>query len=88
MSDNITERLKQIIVNDLDVNVEMNSIREDITLFEGGIGLDSIAIMEFVSLIEQVFGIEFSDEELGTEPFQSLTVLTEFILMKSATEQA
>jgi len=88
MSDKITERLKQIIVNDLDVNIKMDAIREDITLFEGGIGLDSIAIMEFVSMIEQVFGIEFSDEELGTEPFQSLNVLTEFIVKKSETVQA
>jgi len=88
MTENITERLKQIIVNDLDVKIEMDSIRDDITLFEGGIGLDSIAIMEFVSMIEQVFGIEFSDDELGTEPFQSLNVLTQFIVNKSTTEQA
>ena len=80
----ITEGLKQIIANDLDVNVSLDSIQEDASLLEGGIGLDSVAIMEFVSIIEEKFNFEFSDDELGSEPFQSLATLSEFIANKTA----
>lgn len=84
----ITQRLKQIIVNDLDIKADMESIREDITLFEGGIGLDSIAVMEFISILEQQFGFEFSDEELSLEPFQTLNKLSEFVERKMALNAA
>ena len=78
------ERLKHIIANDLDINVDMESLREDITLLEGGIGLDSIAVMEFISILEQSFGFQFSDDELSMEPFQNLTTLTAFVEKKVA----
>ncbi len=80
----ITERLKQIIANDLDVNADMESIRDDVSLLEGGIGLDSVAVMEFISIIEEKYDFKFSDDELSMEPFQSLTVLSEFVAKKTA----
>ena len=55
----ITERLKHIIANELDVNVREDSIQEDDSLLEGGVGLDSVAVMEFISIIEEKFDFEF-----------------------------
>ncbi len=78
------ERLKHIIANDLDIKIDKDSIRDDISLLEGGIGLDSIAVMEFISLLEQSFGFQFSDDELSMEPFENLTTLTEFVENKIA----
>lgn len=79
----IIERLKHIIANELDVNASLENIREDVSLLEGGIGLDSVALMEFICILEEKFGFEFSDEELSTEPFESLTVLSNFIAEKT-----
>lgn len=84
----ITERLKDIIANDLDVNADRESIQDDVSLLEGGIGLDSVAVMEFISIIEEKFGFQFSDDELSMEPFQSLTTLSEFVASKTATASA
>lgn len=81
-TNDITERLKDIIVNNLDVNANIDSIRNDVSLLEGGIGLDSVAVMEFISIIEEKFDFQFSDDELGMEPFQSLNALTEFVAGK------
>lgn len=78
----ITERLKHIIANDLDVNVSEDSIQEDDSLLEGGVGLDSVAVMEFISIIEEKFDFEFSDDELSMEPFQSLNTLGAFVASK------
>jgi len=78
----ITERLKQIIAEELDINVKMENIRTDVGLLEDGIGMDSVAIMEFISIIEEKFGFQFSDSELSMEPFKNLTVLSEFIAEK------
>lgn len=84
MNKEITERLKSIIVNDLDVNADMDSIQNDVTLLEGGIGLDSVAIMEFISIIEEKFDFQLSDDELSMEPFQSLDILSTFIAEKTS----
>ncbi len=78
----ITQQLKKIITTDLDVNVDETSLVGDIGLLEGGIGLDSIAVMELISIIEQTFGFEFSDDDLNMDAFQTLTTLSEFVTQK------
>ena len=84
----IIEQLKQIIANDLDINADPATLRDDVTLLEGGIGLDSIAVMELISILEQTFEFEFSDDELNMEPFQTLTTLSQFVAKKIALQQA
>jgi len=84
----ITERLKQIIADDLDIDVRLESIRDDMGLMEDGIGLDSVALMEFISIVEDEFGFAFSDDELGMAPFESLRVLSEFVAAKIAVTTA
>ncbi len=78
----ITQQLKKIIANDLDVNVNQESLVDDVCLLEGGIGLDSIAVMELISILEQTFGFTFSDDDLNMEAFQTLSTLSDFITQK------
>lgn len=78
----ITERLKKIIAEELDINAKSENIRDDVGLLENGIGMDSVAIMEFISIIEAQFGFQFSDAELSMEPFQNLKALSAFIATK------
>ena len=82
MSETVTEQLKAIVAEELDVNLKVEEIDENASLFEDGLGFDSIATVEFISLIEQHFGIEFSDGELNPELFSSLKVLADFIASK------
>lgn len=73
MSEIIIEKLKKIISEELDVNLGMGDIDENTPLLESGeeksLGLDSITIVELISLIEQGFEIEFSDSELNLLKF-------------------
>ena len=59
MADNIIAQLKNIIVEELDVNRKIEEIDEASSLFEEGLGLDSVTIMEFIALIEKKFGFQF-----------------------------
>ncbi len=85
MADNIIAQLKTIIVEELDVNRKLEEIDEESSLFEEGLGLDSVTIMEFIALIEKCFNFQFSDEELSMEPFKNLQVLADFISTKLGT---
>jgi acyl carrier protein len=82
MAENVTGQLKHIIAEGLDVNLKLEEIDETASLFEEGIGLDSMAIMEFIILIEERFGFEFSDSELSVELFRNLNALADFISTK------
>ncbi|MEM9540467.1 MAG: acyl carrier protein [Cyanobacteria bacterium P01_E01_bin.42] len=86
--DTTIDKLKTIIADDLDVNLKKDDIDEDASLFEGGLGLDSIVIVELISLIEENFEIEFSDLELNPEYFSNLKVLAEFVSQKLASPEA
>lgn len=79
----ITERLKDIIVSELDINASRDTLQDDVSLLENGVGLDSVSVMEFISIIEEKFGFEFSDDELSMEPFESLKTLSEFIAKRT-----
>jgi len=83
MIESVTEQLKQIISQDLDVNLKQEEIDDEVSLFEGGLGLDSVVIMEFISLIEARFGFKFSDDELNMEQFKNLKILAEFVSAKA-----
>ena len=82
MTKDVIDQLKQIIAQELDVNLGVEEIDEDASLFEEGIGLDSMAVMDFILLIEGRFGFEFSESELEVELFRNLRVLANFIATK------
>lgn len=83
MSQDMLDKLKDIIVNELDVNLKREDIDENASLFEEGIGLDSVTIMEFISLIEANFSIQFAEEELDFELFKNLNTLASFVVSKT-----
>jgi acyl carrier protein len=81
------EQMKTIIADELDVNLRREDIEADTPLFEDGLGLDSIAIMAFITLIEEHFEFQFAEDELTMEPFQNLRTLAQFISARGATPQ-
>ena len=78
------ERLKDIIADELDARIARADIALDTPLFEGGLGLDSVVLVELISLVEQAFAIRFNDDELLPESFRSVRVLADVIESKAA----
>ena len=83
----LVNQLKEIIAEQLDVNLKVEEIDENVSLFEDGLGLDSISIVEFILLIEENFGFIFSDSELTPEFFSNLSALANLIGAKMAGTQ-
>jgi acyl carrier protein len=82
-NDEIKTKLKELIVTKLDANIRMDDLTDDeASLFEGGVGLDSISIVNFIVVIEKYFGFRFEDEEVSMELFTNLNTLSAFIGQK------
>ena len=79
MTDSVVSKLKQIIAEDLDVDLKVEEIDEKVPLFEEGLGLDSVVLVELISLIERRFGFEFEDEDLNVETFHNIQSLAAII---------
>ena len=87
MSENVIQKLKEVMADELDINLSAEEIDESVTLFEDGLGLDSVVIVELISLVEKNFDVEFSDSELNLENFSNLTVLANVITSKQQEAQ-
>lgn len=85
--ENVIDQLKHIIADELEMNIKLKEIDENISLFEEGIGLDSVTLMEYIVLIEERFGLRFSEEELNIEPFSNLRTLAHHISNKLEMEK-
>lgn len=79
MSDQVLEQIKRIVVEDLDVNLKYEDLDETVPLFEEGLALDSVILVELISFIEKRFGIELGDEALNTETFKNLQSIARVI---------
>jgi acyl carrier protein len=79
MTDQVLEQIKRIVVEDLDVNLTYEDLDETVPLFEEGLALDSVILVELISFIEKRFDIELGDEALNTETFKNLQSIARVI---------
>jgi acyl carrier protein len=79
MADQVLERIKRIVVEDLDVNLKYEDLDETVPLFEEGLALDSVILVELISFIEKRFNIVLQDEALSMETFQNLRSVARMI---------
>ena len=74
----IIAELKQLIAG-LDAQLPADPIEDTTLLFEGGLGLDSFAVLELIISVEESFGIEFDKSDLVPDSFRSLYTLSTVI---------
>jgi acyl carrier protein len=75
----VVHQLKQILVQDLLLEVTLDQIPDDYSLLEDGLALDSIVIEEFIVLIEDRFNVRFDDRVLSPKILSNLSMLAEFV---------
>jgi acyl carrier protein len=80
--DSIREKLRGIIAGDLDANIDIRDLRDDVSLYDDGLGLDSIAIINLIVLVEKKFDINFEEQEISSSIFASIDHLSRFIASK------
>jgi acyl carrier protein len=82
MSDNASDlntKIKEGIVRSLRLPIKSEEIGDDMPLFDGGLGLDSIDVLELVLELERQFGVSISDEQAGRNVLRSVNTIAEFV---------
>jgi acyl carrier protein len=79
----IVERLKSTLTT-LDVRLPADRIEDTTLLFDGGLGLDSFAIIELIGLVERSFAFEFAESDLCPESFTDVITLGRVIARSTA----
>lgn len=85
---NIEDRVKNVIMKTLRINLDANEIKRDTSLMGKGLGLDSVGVMELVVGLEQEFDLYFEDSDLSGELFGSIGSLTNYISEKLENKHA
>ncbi|UHA75639.1 phosphopantetheine-binding protein [Paenibacillus sp. 481] len=79
----LTDKIKAIIVERLDMELEPAFITDDQPLFGRGLGLDSIDALELIVVIEDEFEVTIFDDNM--EVFGSVNKLADYITAHSQT---
>lgn len=76
----LIEELKKKVLVILNIHdVSLNDIDNDAPLVGSELGIDSIDILELVTVIEKDYGVKIDNKELGEKVFSSFTSLAQYI---------
>jgi acyl carrier protein len=78
----IVNDLKRILTQDLFVAIPENEIKLDDSLADD-LGVDSVGLVELVTILEEKYGIEIDGREAASEPLRTLDGLSNFIMVKT-----
>jgi len=77
--DTLADEVKAAIVRCLRMPITPEEIRNDLPLFDEGLGLDSIDALEIVLELQRSFAVEIGDEEVGKRVLRSVSSIVAFI---------
>ncbi|RQO65150.1 acyl carrier protein [Pedobacter sp. KBW06] len=78
-TDEVMSTLKMIAAENLETDVSADDIDENASLYEDGIGLDSINVVSFIVAVEEKFELSFDGDDINTSVFSNLKSLAEYI---------
>ncbi|MDP6700527.1 MAG: phosphopantetheine-binding protein [Candidatus Latescibacteria bacterium] len=81
-AERVIEKVKELVIRVLQVEVDPAEIAEDEPLFGDGLGADSMVALELVAAIEEEFAIDVTDAELRVELFESVAALADYVAGK------
>ncbi len=77
----LISELKVKIIDTLSLlDVVPEDIGDDAPLVGGGLGIDSIDVLELVLMLEKDYGVKIETRETGVMAFATVRALTEFVL--------
>ena len=71
----IETRIRKVLIDSLSVNIDESELHYD-EGFEELISVDSLASLQFLTAVENEFGITFSDDELDLDVLRDLSTLS------------
>jgi acyl carrier protein len=86
--DPLKGEIKHAIVRSLRLPITPEEIGDATPLFDEGLGLDSIDVLELVLEIERSFGVTIADEQTGMKVLGSGDTIADFIVTERAKRPA
>jgi len=78
------EEVKNILSDVLSLGARKNSLKEDSSLLGSIPELDSMAVVNLITAMEEHFGIAVDDDEITASTFETVGTLTRFVEQKLA----
>lgn len=78
------EEVKNILSDVLSLGERKNSLMDDSVLLGDLPELDSMAVVNVITALEEHFGISVDDDEISAKTFETLGSLTHFVEQKLA----
>ena len=75
----VERRVKEVIIRKLSLEVTPEEIGDEAPLFDGGLGLNSMATIEIIVGLEEEFEIQVPDEDLRVELFDSVKTMADYV---------
>ena len=73
--------VKNLIIDAVNLqHLKPESIENDASLYQDGLGLDSVDILEIIVAIENEYGIKVPNAESGKKAFQTISTIVDFIV--------
>jgi acyl carrier protein len=86
--DTLRSEIKHAIVRSLRLPISADEIGDATPLFDEGLGLDSIDVLELVLEIERSFGVSIGDEQTGMKVLRSVDTIADYIQSERARSSA
>jgi acyl carrier protein len=75
----LLDDVKKLVGSALQIGSRMQQMKADAPLLGAVPELDSIAVVNLITALEEHFGIAVADDEIGASTFETLDSLTKFI---------
>lgn len=82
--EDVIERIRQLVVDALELGVSPEEIDPDEPLFGGDATVDSMGSLELVAAIEREYGLRVPDDDLRVELFDSVRTLADYVRQRQA----
>ena len=74
--ENLKSQIRQLLVQNLMLQVSVDEIRDDLPLFgAGGLGLDSVDALQLVVALDKTYGLKITDPEIARTTLQSVNAI-------------
>ncbi|HEX3033515.1 MAG TPA: acyl carrier protein [Thermodesulfobacteriota bacterium] len=79
MSNEIKNRVKQVLVNKILKDMSPEDIGDDTSLIELGVGVDSVATLELIVALEKEFQISIDESDVNPELLATVDSIAAYI---------
>ena len=79
MSEEIKNRIKKVLVHKLLPDLSSEDIKDNTLLIGLGVGVDSVATLEFVVALEEEFRISVDEKEISPELLATVSTIADYI---------